>query len=252
MNAKEFVNALPECEGAVLDLDKSLVDDRVAGGIGGRFLKREAVRLHLGNAIYGIMNYGKVLKKAEESETEGLRYFFEVLGDRRFADKKSAYRFAGEFIKKHELPGAKDFVDFLNDAGIETFISTAGCDIAAEAAADYFGCRKGIGNKVVYYEPKNKAEQENPIIRGCEITINHGKTKLDKTSEMLEEYGIDLTDCIVLGNDLLDYHTMYIGAISVASPLADFQGRRFPNEHVQIQDYGTFTEAMKGYSPKKI
>lgn len=206
---------------AVADLDGTLVRGRVAQGQGKYFLQAEAKRLHLPHVLLGLANYGKAKKAVEKGEAEGLEYFFGVVGRTGCATGNDFYKYAIEYLKKHSLPEAREFM--LHVAGvIPTFISTIGSDIAAQAASDYYRCMGYVANPLRY--------GALGVITGADIKVRDGKDKMEATKGMLAKHRGVLSDGIMIGNDGYDHDLMKASALAVASPLADDATRELVRE----------------------
>jgi len=239
MDPYEFKEALQECEAAVLDLDKCLVDGRVAQGIGKQFLFREFKRGHLHHVYRGLANYKKVLQITEEQgEAAGLEYFANILFSTGCAYSPLIYAFAHRYIEKHRIPGAKEFVRQIKKIVPLTIISTIGFDIAAYVASNYFqtnGTNGYVANRIVW--------DADYWAKSLEMKIRDGKDKLDATMEKLHSRGSSGDNIFVLGNDELDHELMQASKLSVASPLADEETKRIAD--IWIPDYRLFLEELK-------
>lgn len=235
MNVYEFGSALKECKSAVYDLDNTLVEGRVAQGMGKRFLASELGRFHLRHVWLGITNYGKVKRIAEGSgEAYGLEYLFDVIGRTGCANKAMMEEFARDYIQKHGLPGSKEFADYLREFVVNQFVSTASCDIAAIAACDLYGLGDYTANPVIY---------SGSVVKSCEPMIRTEVDKLYYTERMLERHGLSLSGSLVVGNDRLDHKLMEFAGVKAASPLADEETRRIAD--FWIEDYAELMEELE-------
>lgn len=199
----------------VADLDGTLVDGRVAQGMGKYFLFDELKRLHLPHVLLGLANYRKVKEAARRGEAEGLEYFGNVIGRTGCAKPRLFDGYAHRYIESHSLPGAKDVMLFFGQE-METFISTMGSDIAAQAAREFYGCTDFVANPVQYRDGR-----AGTSIRGVTLRIRDGTDKLEATEEMLRRHELTISDGIVLGNDRYDHESLMASRLAMASPLAD-------------------------------
>ncbi len=235
MNAYEFRNTLKGCKAAVYDLDNTLVDGRVADGMGKKFLSSELCRLHLNHVWLGARNYSTVKRIAEEQgEAKGLEYFFGVIGQTGCANRDLMKRFARDYIQKHGLHGSVEFAAYIKSLGIKQFISTIGCDMAAQASCELYGLNDYTANPVFC---------QNSVVKSCEPFIKTGEDKLYHTRKMLERRGLSLRDSLVVGNDELDHELMKASKLSAASPLANEETREIAD--IWIENYAAFLEELE-------
>jgi len=225
--AEYFRDRFARCEALVADLDVSTLYNpksngngtyRSAEDLGSEFIIAETGRGHCKHVELGLNSYPAVLDKARESETEGLRYFFEVVGQTRCADRQTFSAFADAIVKKRQIPGIDSFFAYVKRNHKKLFISTLGCDIIAQAAMKYFGFDSYVANPVAYYiDPVTGLE----IISGCEILMHNGVEKAELTEEMLNKYGTSLGKSAVLvdspDDNVLIAHSMF----TIASTFAD-------------------------------
>ncbi len=239
MDYHEFKN-LAECKAAVVDVDKTLVAGRTAQGMGVRLLERELYSGHLKNFLHGLRNFPVVFRMGKTGgESAAMEYFFTVLGETGCADKKSAYRFAEQYIADHELPGASEFVDYLHDKGLYVVCSSLGSSIAIDAAQTFFGfdaCSDG-----------NEATYEDGIITGCRITtsdrpIGRQRSKKQAVEKVLAEHDLTLADCVVVGDNGTDREMMENARYSIASPLADIETIKAAD--IWVSDYVTLLKSL--------
>jgi phosphoserine phosphatase len=146
--------------------------------------------------------------------------------------------YAEEYLQKHSLPGVKEFLEHLGDR-MPSCITTIGSDIAANAAADFYGFNDSIGNPIVI-------DNGNRIIR-VDANIRDGKDKLEATQEMLGQRDLSIKDGIVLGNDLYDHDLMRASRVAMASPLADEATQDLVRSlnGVVIADYSAFLRELQ-------
>ena len=231
---------IERCDAFVFDGDDTTWRDRAMKGYGGKLIPHEILRgpKHWGHAWHGIKRYGDVLEAAKRSDADGLKEFFDIVGEIQCADRDFAYNATKAHIWKHRFEGVPEFIEYLNRIG-DVYIVTVSSDIAVDAAKDTFGFADGAGNPVTYYDP----EEENPIIKGCEIKIRDGADKLNATKTLLEEHGYLLENCGVFGDSVLDSQAMGAAKLSIASPAADHKVIEYADHH--IQNYETFAGALE-------
>ncbi len=235
--ASYFKASLNGCKAVVMDLDQSLIHGTLTGDIGFKFLELEKNKGHDDHYKLGMENVVKILEiTLNEGVAEGLRYFFDVIGKTGCALYTTFFDLAKDAIKEAELPGAEAFVKYIKEKELKPFISSMGCDIGVKAAVEYFGCKDGIGNPVIYCPEKS-------IIQYCKIEMRNGEEKLEKTREMLKRHGLDISEALVLGNDELDYPMMKAARLSVASPLADEEAKQIAN--IWIANFRAFNLALE-------
>lgn len=238
MNPYEFKEEMQKCEAAVLDLDKCLVNGRVAQGIGEQFLSRELKRFHLHHVYKGLANYGKTLDIVEEKgEAAGLEYFANILFGTGCVHRDLLDSFAQKYIEKHEVPGAKDFVWQVKKTVPLVIISTIGLDRAACIASNYFSVNDYAANCIVW------DDKYWTRAKSLEMKIRDGKDKLDATMEILYKHKLSGENMFVLGNDKLDHELMKAARLSAASPLADEETKAISD--IWIPDYRAFVDELE-------
>ncbi|GEM_PF-6344253 len=243
----EFKRELYKCEGAVYNLDKTLVDGRVAEGVGKQFLISELFQGHLGHIWLGAKNYGEVNRLAkEQGHTAGLKHFIGVIASTGCATYDMFFRYARKYISEKQLPGSSDFISYVGDSGglYKQLITTLGADLSARAARHCFDgwIKDSIGNPLTY----DGIPGENPdeLITGINILMSNGEERLELTEKMLKKYGLSAGQCFVVGNDASDHELMRAARMSAASPLADNETKELA--HIWIPDYRTFLEELNG------
>lgn len=241
MNTYEFREALKECRLAIFDLDGTLVSGRTADGIGKRFLKRELKEKHYSNVIKGAINYPLVLAVTSlRGEAAGLQYFAKVLFGTGCADMGSIKQYAKEYIEKHEIPGARDFIDKVHKTGLPkaSVISTTGFDEAAVQALFYFNACNAVGNEIVYDKPNLISDDNIAVSLQMDIRTGHDKSvhTLGKPSILVRKY-------IMVGDSESDHELMRNATLAAASPLADKKTRELAD--IWIPDYRDFLEEME-------
>jgi phosphoserine phosphatase len=214
---------IPTAKYMITDLDYTLTDKKMAEGIGKYLLMEQLYKLRFDKFVRGyrgarriknILNNG-----SKNPEIEGLEEFVRVLSDVRVADRKNVYKYAMMTLEKSALPGVANLVKQCKNQGMKTMVVTAGMDTAAEAAAEYFGIDRSVGNRVLYgVRSKNGWTIDgHGELLDVDISISNGKDKLKAMNVM----NIPVEESIVVGNDKLDWELMDAAKLSLASPLAD-------------------------------
>ncbi len=242
MEIADFKKALQNCDIAVYDLDKTLVDGRVAQGIGKRFIMKELKRWHLHHVYSGLSNYNEVLRiTSEKGEAAGIEYFANVLFGTGCADIGSIKRYSKEYIEKHELPSAREFITRVYELGPKTGIISSICfNDTVEAAVFYFNMDGGVGNEVVY---DNSTKPHRIVAKSLKMNIRNGKDKLEMTMEHLGLKASGMKSLFTVGNDPLDHELMKASGLSAASPLADEETKELAD--IWIPDYRSFVEELE-------
>ncbi|MFH0949267.1 MAG: HAD hydrolase family protein [Candidatus Aenigmatarchaeota archaeon] len=243
MIIEEFKQQLYDCDCTVYDLDNTLVEGRVADGVGKSFLKSELFRGHIHHVILGAKNYKKVLEIAEkDGEVAGLEYFMNLIAKTGCATYQMFYQNAREYIEKKNIPDVRAFMHCIAHKQLKTdgaFISTLGADVSAEAAKYYFPHVSGwIGNPLTY-----KQTGSDTLITGIKPVMRNGEEKLQRTEEMLQNHGLSISKCFTIGNDENDHAIMKAARLSAASPLADEPTKDIAN--IYIPSYSYFLEKLK-------
>jgi phosphoserine phosphatase len=246
------------CKGTVVDVDKTTHYDRFAESIGYGFLKRELKRLNLGNFLSGLKGALEIRSdymknNDEEKDARCLEKLFHVLGKTGNADRNYAYAVASKHGEEKELPGVKGFIQELKTIG-PVFISTSGCDIAADIVMNKYGLDGWSSNPLTYRNGNNEIISEpiaflkdgklegyaqfgncNPIINGCKTVIRNSKDKKEYTEKLLDKFGLELSEVLSIGNDDNDSLILENSRISASSPLAD--EKTIKKTHYQIRSY---------------
>lgn len=224
----------------VADLDGSLIRGKVASGMGRYFLVDEAKRLHLPHVWSGWRNYKRVKESARMyGEAAGLEHFLDIVGRTGCATRDAFFEYAQRYIEEHSLQGAEEFMDYFAEL-MPTFISTVGSQIAADAAAEYYGCNDCIGNPVVYNGSRDG------VIKGIDIRIRDGRDKLEAVEGMLRNHGLLISTGIAIGNDSYDHEILKASALAMAGPLADWETKELVSElnGLIILDYVLFLKNL--------
>ena len=232
--------AIGDSRAIVTCLDGALVDGRTAGGIGKRYLKQAMKDGHYLDVAWGAANYPVVLAKASlAGEAAGLSHFFWALGKTGHADIEAGRGFAREYIEKHQIPGARDFFQRIKSRySIPVICASIGCDLAVDAAEEFFGFDHTLSNPVRY--------DEHGIITGVDIVIDD-EDKFEKVDEFLERVGpFRIGECFAIGNDALDGDLMALSRACAASPLAtrDIRELADKNHGFVIEDYREALSAL--------
>jgi phosphoserine phosphatase len=207
---------LNESRALITCLDGALVDGRTAGGIGKRYLKRAWENKWYGDAWLGAKNFPLVkLIAYSKGEAAGLKYFMDVLAKTGRADKEAGAKFAREYIEKHKIPGAWEFLDYMKKRfDLYILCASIGCDLGVDAADEIFGFDGKINNPVRY--------SGEEIITGISIDVDE-KNKYQKVTDHLDGVEIPMERCVTIGNDTLDWGLMKSSKLAAASPEANWK-----------------------------
>ena len=103
------------------------------------------------------------------------------------------------------------FLDYLDDMGIPRIIFTGGLDVPARAAMDCFGFDMSFAN----YTFDEKEITPSPYTNG-----NGLPDKLSTAEKYMHDVGINLSDCLIVGDAETDIPVMECARLSLASPRA--------------------------------
>lgn len=213
MSSKTFRDKLLKCKAALIDVDGTLVEGSVSEGIGKGYLLQEWQRGNYASAAAGFLGAVKTIyfTKVMSDEQRGYDAFAAALSNAGCVGEESAYRFAEEFVKKHGLPSAADFVKFLNVAGLQTIAYTGGLDVSAKAASRHFGTRMALSNYRI---------EENRIIPSRYVWPQRPLKRVAAENFLDIELNLGLDECLVVGDAETDPPVMSGAMLSLAAPLA--------------------------------
>ena len=168
----------------IVDIDHTIIDSTIAHIIaGGAYKNCRGLK-----KVYATMESARVLAGSKIlGESWGLNEFSEVLG--KFGiTKKNAEEYCEVGIKKHQVPGA---LDYLRDCTDETdlYIVTTGMEIGPNVLSNRYGLKPTgtISNKTVY-DKKN-------VPKGCTISVTDD-TIGHQVECILAKYGKE--DCMIV------------------------------------------------------
>lgn len=235
---KKLIASLEEAEAIICDLDGTLVEGNTAEKIGRKILRRELFCFHLGNVRYGLKKRKKINELKENGkEIEGLKQFFEAIGDRRIITRERYRRYARKVIEKNEIKGSKEFLHTLRqDYGLDVFIISVSDEITLSEAKKYFKAKDTKGNPVYYYD-------NSDLIKGIKTEIKDAETKYNAACQLLQKYGISLKDCVAIGNDKNDLLILSNAAFSLCSPNSKEEIREIVS--YPVGDYEEFLKTIK-------
>ncbi|MCD6381630.1 MAG: HAD family hydrolase [Candidatus Aenigmarchaeota archaeon] len=228
---EDFSSIFKNSVAVIWDLDKTLISKNVSEGIGEKILIDQLMKLRLNNFVYGIRKY-KELKSKERNgcEIEGLKNFFEIIGDRKLMKKNKYYKYARRVVENLEIPGARNVINKMkNDYDLEMLLATTSDELSAKAASEYFGMNKYAANPIIF---------GNEYVKDISLKMYDSDTKFETVKYMIEDEGISLKDCIVIGDSEKDHKLMKNSEFSFGSPLSDNKTKNLVD--YWINDYREF------------
>jgi len=217
MQTRDFLDRLHECRSALFDVDNTSVDGNVSAGIGKRYLQKEMMAGHCGNFMVGVIGGlgTTIYRKAMKDDENGIGIFIKSLNMARCVDEETTKKFAREYVSKHSMPGAKDFVDHLRRMNIYSIVHTGGMNLSAEVVKEELGFDDSFGNYCLE----------------CDVIVptRYADIKPNKTStamRYLEHAGRRIGDCLVVGDAESDLELMDAARLSLASPKASKRVRK--------------------------
>lgn len=242
-NTNELKPYLDACRAAVFNLDGTLVDGRVAEGVGKRFLATEGRAKHYHHVAWGLVNYPIVLAiTSMRNETDGLRHFVDVIGKTGCMTNSLFFELARDYIDRHVYPGARELVEYLAQAGKPCFISTIGADASAEAA------RSSFDNNFMPSYVANSLRARGrykSVITGIDTPVKTSDDKLTHTERLLNQHGLSLGDCAVFEDSATGLEMMSRAKLGLAAPDATQEVLKSPHTDFHIQDYARFLEELR-------
>ncbi len=233
-----------EVQAVVVDGDNTLWRGRAAEGIGRTYLKRELLRGNLATFLRGIKGKMEVewivSMDGKQGQANGQRRFYEILIENGLGTKPEMALFAGHYIASHIIPQTDSLVmDYLK-RGTPVFLSTASGTSAANYARALYVPRMSMAKKSMDGKSDGKLKFTfSGVLSNTErfdeagklvefiSDIMDGESKLALTEQMLDKFGIKVSDCLVVGDSDLDLPLLMSARIPIASPLANDKVRRF-------------------------
>ena len=120
--------------------------------------------------------------------------------------------------------GAEEVVKTLKNAGFITVLITGGFDIVAKKVAERLGFDYWFANKLGVEDGKLNGE--------VEILVSGGKSKLEILKRVAEAHGIDLEECVAVGdgaNDLVVLENVGLGIGFKPKPIVEERVRAVVN-----------------------
>jgi len=120
--------------------------------------------------------------------------------------------------------GAEEVVKTLKNAGFITVLITGGFDIVAKKIAERLGFDYWFANKLGVEDGKLNGE--------VEILVSGGKSKLEILKRVAEAHGIDLEECVAVGdgaNDLVVLENVGLGIGFKPKPIVEERVRAVVN-----------------------
>lgn len=144
------------------------------------------------------------------------------------------------YIRNHEYPGVRDFLEFWQRPG-KTSVLVSRNPFAEEAAEEY----------KIPHLVSNESVFEDCVYRGSRITINTAQEKLSAVEKKLEEIEVDFGNCSFVGDgrkdDLIGKKCKKEGGVYLASPDAEKFVRK--NADHWIRDYRYFARNLQEEMP---
>lgn len=201
----------------VVDGDNTLWKGIAAESIGKSILINELKKGHLKKFLRGV-SAGKKLK-SNIGKSPGFKDistaqldFYSVLIQNDLGKINEMISVARKHIKRNILHEVSNLIFQISQEGIPVFLSTASGSTVAEAAKNLFNITDSVSNTELFNKDGN--------LTGVELTITNGQTKLDRTIKLLNKYDIKITDCVVIGDSVLDVPLFKSSRHAVFSPLA--------------------------------
>jgi len=120
--------------------------------------------------------------------------------------------------------GAEEVVKTLKNAGFITVLITGGFDIVAKKVAERLGFDYWFANKLGVEDGKLNGE--------VEILVSSGRSKLEILKKVAEAHGIDLEECVAVGdgaNDLVVLENVGLGIGFKPKPIVEERVRAVVN-----------------------
>lgn len=240
MDLQSFRDGLGGCRMALFDLDDTVIDGNASAGIGYGYLKREYKDKHWLNAGVGFAGgLTTELFRRVGQEGLGLTTFVGSLNLAGCADMQSAYQFAEHYVRKHGMPGVKEFVTYLKRLGLRTAVYTGGVDVSAAAAQREFG----FDDHFAVYTFNGSSIVKSSGLPNIEKSVK-GSRKEIKAMSYVHGSGCAFDYCFVVGDSETDEPIMRRAHLSLASPRAKERVKRTadfwtPDYRELVPNYGS-------------
>lgn len=224
--AKSVIDSISATKGLVLDLDNTLIDGRIAEGLGHGYIFDELRHLHFSNFVGGVRGARRIksmLRKDPDNldkEVEGLRMLYGYLVSRGVGTVTGMSRYAKKYVQSHLLVGS--YV-ISRDAILPKFLATLGGSTGALSAMFALGelsmhFEDRVAN-IDLFDKKGRLE-------GIQLLMRSGEDKLESAERMLFRHGLKIKDCAAVGDNDGDVPMLMSAALPIASPLASEKVRK--------------------------
>lgn len=228
---KEYIEALKEAEGILSDSDGTLNYKTAYASLSliekcrkSRDYKNvlrgttEAIYVYLGT------NLRKLWQDGSEADNWGLKKLHNFLAASKIP-KDTIQEVTLEYLAKHEISGAKDFLKTLRNfgKGKKVFITTRSASIFAEPVKKYFEADGYIANETIF---------RGEFIDGFENVMKTPEERLEITKRELQKQGTEIKDCIFIGDSNPDLIFKPHVKVFMSSPKANEKMKEHADIHI--------------------
>ncbi len=213
--AYKISKSIQKATAIVTDGDRTAWKSNAAEhGLGIPYIKRAFRTGHVITGINGIRGYRQVKRLERENphagkdSPAGLKIFYDKLIENGLGERNEMFALTREYIRTHRIGTTWEILS--NFDGPKFLVSANGSTIA-RAAQEIFGFQNFVSNIDQFSGNR---------LTGVELLIKDGKDKAELASKMLSMNGIELRDCVAIGDSIGDEPMLRQAKFSIASPFA--------------------------------
>jgi hypothetical protein len=216
---KALITSVSKKQGFVSDADNTLYRGRwVEGGLGYKLI-REAWDAHnyglVFRGVWGAAQVKLLLRKEKLNvtrEVDGLKLFYGILVRNGLGDCTQMAAYARSYISQNYINSAQCLLNQLPN-GMPKIIVTLGGDTGAGVSKWLFNFNGAVSNTDLFYP--------NGRLAGIKVDIRTGEDKARAAWKAAKQFGIELSNCAVMGDGLADIQMLMDSGLPIASPYAD-------------------------------
>jgi len=211
----------------VADGDNTLWRGAIADTVGRKYIFRELGRLHLRTFVRAASAEERIRKLIRSDPingpAKGFLQLYDVLVQNRVGREEEMYRYAERHVSRNRIVDVNRLLR-AEELRIPLFLVTAGGSTGARAAGKIFNARGTAANEDLF--------DASGRLCGINITIRNGVEKREAAVKMLRGFGIELGECVAIGDSEMDRLILEEAGMAVASPFAVDEIRRIA--HIQL------------------
>ena len=238
---KENIESLREADGILSDSDETLNNKTAYASFNliekcrkSKDYKNFLRGIYGGVYVYLGTHFKKLLKDETEAENWGLKKLHNFLATSKIP-KNTIQEVTLDYLRNNEIQGAKDSLKTLRNFGKNKkfLIVTRNASLFAEPVREYFEADDYVANKTIF---------RGEFVDDVQISMKTPEERLKLTEEKTKKQGLDLKDCIFIGDSKPDLIFKPYVKIFMSSPKANNKVRICAD--VNIDNYRDFEKQL--------